>query len=396
MSIMRYALVALTAVFLAVTLAAAQPESKPASPKAAATGKDEGAAKKKELPSKGTAKEWHVARQQGFQVASYIVTALEGSDEKDFPGIAAWLKDYKAAVKEIDPKTDPATWPVVDVDALVTNNPHYWQAYYEVAPGDPGLGMLHGGLLYLGGEATRGSYVVMAFQQRPGVPQPIYRIMDTLVAHSQEASKQSTAAVMKGTKLYDEGKYDEALKLHEQALQLDPQNGFAHYEWGLTVRQRDWIKAGIKPPEGDKIAVNNKTLKFSAAVAAAFGLARRHDPFQWKAYQGEDPVVIESLQAMVRQGMPNWEKLTKARPNRLDDEPLLQLGEGCQGSRNDDLALVFRSVSIARRGRYAPEDHPFMAKSLRRLAPGKISEGIIDKLGGPAFPARQLISLEKP
>jgi hypothetical protein len=125
-------------------------------------------------------------------------------------------------------------------------------------------------------------------------------------------------------------------------------------------------------------------------------MARQHDPFVWKAYQGEDPDVIESLQAMMRQEMPNWEKLTKALPNRLQDEPLLQLGEGCQGSRNDELALVLRSVSIARRGRYAPDDHPFMAKSLRGLAPGKISEGIIDKLGGPAFAARQIISVEKP
>ena len=396
MSIMRSAWVALTAVLLTATLAAAQPEGKRDNSKVPAAGKDEGGAKKAELPSKGTAKEWHVARQQGFQLAAYIVTALEGSDEKDFPGIAAWLQDYKAAVKGIDPKADPATWPTVDVDALVTNNPHYWQAYYEVAPGDPGLGMLHGGLLHLGGEASRGSYVAIVFQQRPGVPQPIYHALDVLVAQSQEASKQSTAAVMKGTKLYDEGKYDEALKLHEEALKLDPQNGFAHYEWGLTVRQRDWLKAGIKPPMGDKITVNDKTLKFSPAVAAAFGRARRHDPFQWKAYQGEDPIVIESLQAMMQQGMPNWEKLAKARPNRLEDEPLRQLGEGCQGSRNDELALVLRSVSIARRGRYAPEDHPFMAKSLRRLAPGKISEGIIDKLGGPAFAARQIISVEKP
>jgi len=395
MSILRNVLVALTTVSLTATLVAAQPESKPDNSKVPAPGKSEGAAEK-ELPSKGTAKEWHVARQQGFLVANYIVDALEGSDEKDFPGIAAWLKDYKAAVKGIDSKADPATWPAVDVNALVTNNPHYWQAYYEVVPGDPGLGMLHGGLLHFGGEASRGSYVAMAFQQRPGIPQPIYRLMDSLVAQSQEASKQSTAAVMKGTKLFDEGKYEEALKLHEEALKLDPQNGFAHYEWGLTARQRDWIKAGIKPPAGDKISVIDKTLKFSPAVAAAFGRARQHDPFQWKAYQGEDPVVIESLQAMVRQGMPNWEKLTKARPNRLEDEPLLQLGEGCQGSRNDELALVLRSVSIARRGRYAPEDHPFMAKSLRRLAPGKISEGIIDKLGGPAFAARQIITVEKP
>ena len=67
----------------------------------------------------------------------------------------------------------------------------------------------------------------------------------------------------------------------------------------MTVRQRNWIKAGIKSPTKDKIAVNDNTPKFSAEVAAAFDRARQPDPFVWKAYQEEDPVVIESFKAMM-------------------------------------------------------------------------------------------------
>lgn len=390
----RYALVALCALSLAATQGLAQQEGKqPETKTAAETGKDDGTAKKKEPPKKGTAKEWHLARQQGLMVAQFVLETLETNDAKEFPGIAAWLEDYKAAVKGLDAKADPATWPMLDVDALVTNNPHFWQAYYEVAPGDPGLAMLHSGLLHLGAEANRGAYVVMAYQQRPGIPQPINLPLNALAGLPGEASKQSLAAVMKGIKLYDTGKYDEALKHHEEALELDPQYGFAHYEWGLTARQRDWAKAGIKSPP-EKVSVNDKKLTMSPEVIAAFARARQHDPFQWKAYQGDDPVVIESLMALVKQAMPNYEKLTKARPNRLDDEALSQLADGCQGSRNDELALVFRSAMIARRGRYAPEDHPFITKSLRRLAPGKETEAVLAKLAGPAFKARQIVAPE--
>lgn len=388
--ITRYALVVWASMLVTAAQAAAEPQGKAKSPQAAATGEDE---KKEPLP-KGTAKEWHTARQQGFQLVRFVVTALEKNDAKEFPGIAAWVADYQAAVKEIDPDVDPATWPALDVDALVTHNPRYWQAYFEVAPGDPGLAMLHGGLLHLGGESARGSYVAMAFQQRPGIPQPIDRALNVLIAQADLASKQANATVMQGIERFDQGQYDAALKLHEEALRLNPQFGFAHYEWALTARQRDWSKAGIKP--AGKLAVNDKALTMSPAAAAAFGRARRHDPFQWRAYQGDDPAVIDSFMALTKQGLPNFELLKKSRPDRLEDEPLIQLADGCQGSRNDELALVFRSAVIARRGRYTPADHPFIAQSLRRMAPGKVTEETLAKLAAPAFKARQIIAVERP
>jgi tetratricopeptide (TPR) repeat protein len=374
------------ALVLAGSLVAEEPQQPPSKAEPAA---------KKELPKKGTAKEWHVSRQQGWQAANYIIEVLEQGDAKEFPGIAAWLKEYKEAVKEIDFKADPATWPMVDIDGLVTKNPSYWRAYYEIAPGDPGLAMLHGGLLLFGGEPRRGSTLVAAFQQRPDIPKPINRVLDSVVANGQQASKESSAKVLEGAKLYDEGKYDEALKLHEEALKLNPQDGFAHYEWGLTLRQKQWLAAGIKPPEGDKIVVSDKSLKFSPEVAAAFSQARRHDPFQWKAYQGEDRAVIEALQSMVKKVMPNWDLLTKTRPGRIETEQLTQLDEGCQEAQIDELALVLRSVLVARRGRYAPEDHPFIAKSVRTLAPGKITDEVVDKLAGKQLKLRQIVAPER-
>ena len=129
----------LLAVGIGTNLARAEP---PAASKAPAVASPAVPAKtetdKKPLP-KGTAKELHQARRSGWLAISQVVPALEAGDAKEFPGGAAWLADFRRATKGIDPDADPAAWPMIDVDALVTNNPHYWRAYYEVAPGDPPL-----------------------------------------------------------------------------------------------------------------------------------------------------------------------------------------------------------------------------------------------------------------
>ena len=105
--------------------------------------------------------------------------------------------------------------------------------------------------------------------------------------------------------------------------------------------------------------------------------------------------MIEALQSMVKKLMPNWDLLTKTRPGRIETEQLTQLDEGCQEAQIDELALVLRSVLVARRGRYAPEDHPFIAKSVRTLAPGKITDEVVDKLAGRQLKLRQIVAPER-
>src|SRR5437016_2073727 len=98
-------------------------------------------------PAKDASEAMNAARYTGWQLAAIPIAKLKAGDQKNFPGIQAWLRDFDKATKGIDLKVTPDQWPVVDIDALVTHNPNFWQAHYEIAPGDPGLMMLHGGLL---------------------------------------------------------------------------------------------------------------------------------------------------------------------------------------------------------------------------------------------------------
>src|SRR5579883_2552972 len=111
--------------------------------------------------------------------------------------------------------------------------------------------------------------------------------------------KKSNALVEQGIKLHDQGDYAGALKKYDEALALWPANGFAHYERGTTLYAQELVAAGEKVPPPGTVLVNSGR-KPSAAVAAAFARARRHDPLQRYAYQGDDPEVLRGLQALVR------------------------------------------------------------------------------------------------
>lgn len=74
----------------------------------------------------------------------------------------------------------------------------------------------------------------------------------------------------------------------------------------------------------------------------------------------------------------------------MKPEDLLKMSEILQLAEVDDLALVTRQISIVRRGRYTPEDHPFISKSLRRLVPGLQAEATIAKLAGAGLNTIQI------
>jgi hypothetical protein len=74
-------------------------------------------------------------------------------------------------------------------------------------------------------------------------------------------------------------------------------------------------------------------------------------------------------------------KYVGERPDAPDvDQALQVLADGCQEANVDDLALVMRQVLVARRGQYNASDHPFIVKSLRKLAPGPDTEATLTRL----------------
>jgi tetratricopeptide (TPR) repeat protein len=322
-----------------------------------------------------------LARHVGWQMTGVIIEKLQPQPGRNYPGIAAWLKGYRELTKDIDPQTPPEKWPTLDADELATRNPDFWRAYYEIAPGDPGVMAWHAGLLLSGGESARALYVLVIAQQRPGVPKELQQAFNILASHAQRTLSKARGPLHEGIKLFDVGDYARAVKKYRQQLALWPQDGWAAYELGLALYYQQEIAAGRKPPRLGSMQINQGSPP-SPEVAALYAQARRHDPFQYNAYQGADPEIVNQALAMFKECRPQWEKLSKA-DEVLDRQVVERFSTSCQEAGVDELALVARQVVVARRGRYSPTDLPFISTSLRRLAPGPPVEAVIKRLAEP-------------
>jgi tetratricopeptide (TPR) repeat protein len=341
-------------------------------------------------PSKDLAE----ARQAGLKLAHVVIEQLEAGDQDKFPGIQAWLKDLRKATKGISPEKPVAEWPAVEIDALMARNPNFWPAYFEIAPGDPGLMMLHAGLLLTAGEMTRASHILAVAVQRPGIPPDVRKALLGMLGQASAAGKASHTLIEDGVKLHDKGEYAAALRKYDEALGAWPQNGLAHYEIGYTIYTESLIAAGEKPPPPGTLIVNAKRSP-PAKVLAAYAKARHHDPLLFNAYQGDDKAVVEGLQVLVKKGLPVWRKLSKEPETKADDKDLHDFAEACQEAGIHELGLAARQVLVARRGRYAPADHPYFTTSLQKLAPGEQTEALLKRLATGTLKVRQLIAPEK-
>jgi tetratricopeptide (TPR) repeat protein len=334
------------------------------------------------------------ARRVGLKVARVVIEQLEADDLSKSPGIQAWLNDLEKAAGAMDPETPVEMWPAVDVDALMARNPNFWQAYYEIAPADPGLMAMHAGLLMSAGEMSRASHILVVALQRPGIPAPFRKTMLGLLSDTNKAGKTSSALVNEGIKLHDKEEYAAALRKYDEALAAWPQNDLAHYEIGYTIFTQSLAATGKKPPAPGAVIIN-KQIEQPAKTRAAYAKARHHNPLQYMAYQGDEQAVIDSLRVLLAKGLPVWQKLAKDPETKIDDKSLQIFAEACQAAGIHELGLAARQVMVARRGRYAPADHPYLTTSLRKLAPGEQTDALLKRLASGVLNVRQLVAPEK-
>lgn len=328
------------------------------------------------------------ARFAGWQMThDAILPKLLPEDEtkQRYSGLVAFAADIEKVAGKLNFKGDPKTFPGIDCDVLVTKNPHFWRANYEVAPGDPAWMSLHAGLLLAGGEASRARAILLLAKSRPGIPKVMIQAMDHLLSHAGRLLADGNAAVRRGILVYDKGDREGALKLYEEALRQWPQNGWCHYEIGMTR-----MMTRMEAAEGG----GEDTVIHTPEVVASYAESRRHDPFQVKAYQGSDPDVTSRLNAALRIG-PLYKKIEKGGPTRpITLDEMIAFSNALQTAGQDELALVARQVAVIRRGDFRPEDHPFLTKGLRRLAPGDDTETVLKRMMGPPLSLRQLMVLE--
>ncbi len=302
------------------------------------------------------------SRVMGVTAAQLMLVRLKDNDKPEFPGIKSWLAREGKTLDALNKDKPDVSWRKLEGDRLITHNASFWQLFYEVVPGDPGLAMLHAGTLMAAGDADRALDILRLTLHRGDLDEDTVKILSGILQHNERFKAPSNELVQAGITFHDKGDYAAALTQYDAALRLWPLNGWATYERGNTLRTRD---GGTE----------------SKLSKQAFADSRRAQPFQWAAWQGAVKDVPGMLN-MHKVARPLWEKSLKDIKYVMSREELGQMSEALQEAQVDDLALVTRQIFIVRQGRYMPADHPFIAKSLRRLVPGPQTEQTIKKLGG--------------
>lgn len=325
------------------------------------------------------------ARRSAWHISTALVSLIEKTDTSDFPAMTAWLKDYKSVLDKVGDGTEVRPFPAIDSDRLVTKNPHWWAAYYEVAPGDPLILGLHCSLILAGGKPDKAVHLAAISMQRPGIPDLADQVLRMVIQESNRLSDRAANLVQNGIVLHDKSDFDGALEKYDSAMELCPEYGLAYYEKAFSIRCRALVKSGKALPANGTATINSEERlddKTERLLVKHYAEARSCNPFLLQAYQGSDQKVLSILKPLYGKLVPAWDivrgDVTKLHP----DEVIRDLAEGCDTVGIADYALVARQVVIARRKMYAAADHPIISRNLRLLVSGKMIERVIKTLEG--------------
>jgi tetratricopeptide (TPR) repeat protein len=306
-----------------------------------------------------------LARQIGWKEVEDLLPLLQAQATGDFPGIAALTADLGRVAAA---KRTPAGVPPIDAVRLVDHNPHFWAAYFEIAPGDPLMAMLHVGLLLAAGEVVRADEVA-TLEINFGRMEPDYRKeLVRLDVHAQLVLQGSRVADGRLPQLRQHQDVGALARGAEAALRVWPANPDALSDLALSFQP---FSAG-GPPAPDSPA--------GRALAAL----RKVDPFF-----PIDPVFAQPDAAALLNAR-RWWLLIDGERAIGDDRILAQFSSATQAAAIDELALVARSLLSGWSGETIPPDEGFARKSLQRL----VGEEAAAKICARAFAeGRQWVGL---
>jgi hypothetical protein len=293
-------------------------------------------------------------RRYAWALSDAIGKTLEKSPAEKFPAVHAFMRDFRAARKAIDPNRPPREWKIIDNDKLVIRNPNYWSAFYEVTPADPLMIWFHASLFAVNGHAQQ-TFCIEHIGIRSPIESPLKREITRLLVSSGRLIDFGAKGVKGGIKLHDESKYGEAEKVFRDVLDTIPTHSWALYELGTTLRSR--ARAEKK--------------KINGVAQPYYEQAKKSNPFMIEAYQGSfDRDALKKFQALRVKAKPSWDRFMRTASGKDDVKFLEGLSSNLQAAGLHDLALLVRQLVVARRdASYGDGDRQFIALSLKELLP---------------------------
>ena len=147
------------------------------------------------------------ARRHGWRWAKILVELLDVGD-KQHSAMLALHSQLAKELEGIDPEGDVSEWKAIAVDDLTRNNPRFWEAMYEVAPGSGVLEAIYASMLSGNGEFSRSRHVAVIAKLGRFVTPNTQRVLSTIIAIDQrgvsagytESSRESGCSTPKSTK----------------------------------------------------------------------------------------------------------------------------------------------------------------------------------------------------
>ncbi len=322
--------------------------------------------------------ELQAAQRAAWETLGILAQGMTGSDPRRFPGLDAWLKEYRSLGGFIGKPPQNAPLRKLDPERYVTRSSTFWRAYFEQAPGDACTLLWHGALLLAGGEASRAAYVLLLARQAQDVEKPIAEAIDGLLEHAHLVVQRGAQRVAEAAKLHDEGDPAASADRLRTLIAAWPANALAHYELALAYASRQYSDAGRKPPARARLSIHSD-LPASAEVASAYARARAHDPLLIRAYQGNETAAGDVLLVLGKSVRPLWDIIARDTQAGASDETLWKLADALRDAGLAELSLTAAQVLIGREGSYDDADRKFIAENLKRLAPGAV-EAVLKRL----------------
>ena len=241
-----------------------------------------------------------------------------------------------------------------DIDKLLRKNPLWWETVFSWRKKSNDLDILYSNILLAAGQADQTVAYCRFAMQRPDLADEVREEHLKTANAALRAPGAATDLVEQGTKKHDQGNYQEAVKLYEQALRLWPHYGLAYYEKAYSLRSEN-IKKNKQPDpkEAGESAVPDKLYPNTPESLAALEAARACDPFRLANYQTAMPV--EKLLLLI-DGFNEYAKLEQDSKFHPDLAGLTKLIDLCSHIGAHDCALLLLQARVARQGKALDED----------------------------------------
>ena len=194
-----------------------------------------------------------------------------------------------------------------DIQKLTNANGSYWRAAIEKTPRDSSLLYAHAYLCsYFGQIAYSDIYFLLG---SINVDETIKKELDSFKVLRDKLYIKSSEAISEAIKLHDDGEYEKAIEIYDEAIEDNPENALFYYEKGLSCiflgrgdPNAEWTKKGFE----------------------MFQACREKDPFFAKAYQGIDPNVITQQEILREKVLPFY------TGQKRDTDSYIAFAEGCE------------------------------------------------------------------